>query len=82
MNQYTTKKKVPVLLQNSARQKNSVNLVNGMVELTIDGERTVVPSADAFQRLMKKVAVLEQRLASTDNKASRAARTKRNDGTV
>jgi hypothetical protein len=78
MNQYTAKRKVPMLLQ-SKQHKNSVNIVNGMVEMTLDGERILVPSADAFQRLMKKVAVLEQRLASTDNKATRATRTKRND---
>jgi len=81
MNQYSVKRKVPVLLQSKQNIKNTVNLVNGMVEMTIDGDRVVVPSADAFQRLLKKVAVLEQRLAIIDNKASRVTRTKSNDRT-
>jgi len=82
MNQYSSKRKVPVLLQNKQHSKTNVNLVNGMVEMTIDGDRVVVPSAEAFQRLMKKVAVLEQRLAVTDNKAARATRIKHNDRTT
>lgn len=81
MNQYSSKRKIPVLLQNKKHSNNSVNLVNGMVEMTIDGDRVVMPSADAFQRLLKKIAVLEQRLASTDNKATRATRYKSNDRT-
>jgi hypothetical protein len=79
MNQYMAKRKVPVLLQNQTRNKSGINLVNGMVEMTIDGEKVIVPSAESFQRLLKKVSVLEQRLMSVDNKASRVARTKAND---
>jgi hypothetical protein len=77
MSQYTVKKQIPVLLQNKLQPKATVNIINNMVEMTIDGERVVVPTADAFQRLMKKVAVLEQRLLSTDNKATRASRINR-----
>ncbi len=58
-------------------ESGNFKILNGMVEFTMDGERVVVPTAEAFQRLMKKVAVLEQRLASIDNKASRAVRTHR-----
>jgi hypothetical protein len=76
MNQYTDRK-IPSLLKSSKMESSNFKILNGMVEFTMDGERVVVPTAEAFQRLMKKVAVLEQRLASTDNKASRAARSTR-----
>lgn len=76
MNQYS-ERKVPMLLKNPKMESANFKVLNGMVEFTMDGERVVVPTAEAFQRLMKKVAVLEQRLASTDNKASRAARVNR-----
>lgn len=76
MNQYS-ERKVPMLLKNPKMESSNFKILNGMVEFTMDGERVVVPTAEAFQRLMKKVAVLEQRLASTDNKASRAARLNR-----
>jgi hypothetical protein len=76
MNQYT-ERKVPMLLKNTKTESGNFKILNGMVEFTMDGERVVVPTAEAFQRLVKKVAVLEQRLASTDNKASRAARSTR-----
>ena len=76
MNQYS-ERKIPALLKNSKMESGNFKVLNGMVEFTMDGERVVVPTAEAFQRLMKKVAVLEQRLASTDNKASRAARANR-----
>jgi len=76
MNQYTDRK-VPMLLRNPKLDSTNFKILNGMAELTIDGERVVVPTAEAFQRLIKKVAVLEQRLASTDNKAGRASRLSR-----
>jgi hypothetical protein len=82
MNQYNQSKKVPRLLQSQKTSKTKVNLVNGMAEFDIDGERVIMPTAEAFQRLLKKVAVLEQRLAATDNKASRATRTRTNDRTA
>jgi hypothetical protein len=52
-------------------------MLNGMAEFTIDGERVSMPTAEAFHRLLKKVAVLEQRLAVTDNKAAQASRVAR-----
>ncbi len=76
MNQYS-ERKIPSLLKSPKMESGNFKILNGMVEFTMDGERVVVPTAEAFQRLMKKVAVLEQRLASTDNKASRAVRTHR-----
>jgi hypothetical protein len=76
MNQYQERKKIPALLKSTQTESANFKLINGMVEFTIDGERVVVPTAEAFQRLIKKVAVLEQRIASTDNKANRVARSR------
>ncbi len=76
MNQYS-ERKIPALLRSPTAESANFNVVNGMAEITMNGNRVVVPTAEAFQRLLKKVAVLEQRLATTDNKASRAARTSR-----
>jgi len=74
MNQYQERKKIPALLKSTKTESANFKIMNGMAEFTIDGERVVVPTAEAFQRLIKKVAVLEQRLATTDNKANRVAR--------
>lgn len=62
------------LLKSKNVSESSFTMRNGMVEFEIEGQRVVVPTAEAFQRLLKQVAVLEQRLAVTDNKASRVAR--------
>jgi hypothetical protein len=75
MNQYR-QRSVPVLLKSKQVQEARVRQLNDMVEIEINGERVVVPTAENYQRLMKKVAVLEQRLYATDNKATRAARTR------
>lgn len=79
MNQYSQNRKVPRLLQSQKSSNTKFNLVNGMAEFDVDGERVVMPTADAFHRLLKKVAVLEQRLYSIDHKANRATRIKNND---
>lgn len=76
MNQYS-ERKLPALLKNPKMESANFKLINGMAEFTLDGEKVLVPTAEAFQRLLKKVAVLEQRLATTDNKASRASRINR-----
>jgi hypothetical protein len=47
-----------------------------MVEIEMNGSRVIVPTAESYQRLLKKVAILEQKLYATDNKANRMARTK------
>lgn len=75
MNQYS-ERKLPALLQSPKNESAQFKMINGMVEFTMDGEQVIVPTAEAFQRLLKKVAVLEQRLYNTDNKATRAARMK------
>jgi hypothetical protein len=73
MNQYK-QRAVPVLLKSKQVQEAKVRLINDMVEIEMNGSRVVVPTAESYQRLLKKVAVLEQKLYATDNKANRAAR--------
>ncbi len=76
MNQYV-ERKIPALLKSTKTESAQFKMINGMVQFTIDGEQVIVPTAEAFQRLLKKVAVLEQRLYNTDNKATRATRMSR-----
>jgi hypothetical protein len=75
MNQYQYKetKQVPALLKKEISTER-VNINNGMVELTLDGQKVVVPTAEAFDRLLKKVAMLENKLYSADNKINRIGR--------
>jgi len=75
MNQYR-QRAVPALLKSKQVQEARVRLINDMVEIEMNGNKVVVPTAESYQRLLKKVAVLEQRLYATDNKANRMARTK------
>ena len=75
MNQYK-QRAVPILLKSRQVQEARVRLINDMVEIEMNGSRVVVPTAESYQRLLKKVAVLEQKLYATDNKANRMARTK------
>jgi hypothetical protein len=73
MNQYK-QRAVPALLKSKQVQEARVRLINDMVEIEVNGDRVVVPTAESYQRLLRKVAVLEQKLYATDNKANRAAR--------
>jgi hypothetical protein len=73
MNQYK-QQVVPELLKSRQVQEARVRLINDMVEIEMNGSRVFVPTAESYQRLLKKVAVLEQKLYATDNKANRAAR--------
>ena len=75
MNQYK-QQAVPALLKSRQVQEARVRFINDMVEIEMNGGRVVVPTAESYQRLLKKVAVLEQKLYATDNKANRMARTK------
>jgi len=70
MNQYK-QRAVPALLKSKQVQEARVRLINDMVEIEMNGERVVVPTAESYQRLLKKVAVLEQRLYTVDNKTNR-----------
>jgi hypothetical protein len=78
MKQYSEKQTASLLKPRTVKE-SKVKIINNMVELVVDGERVVVPTAEAYQDLLKKVMILEQRLAITDNKASRATRKKTND---
>lgn len=78
MKQYSEKQTASLLRQKPVKE-SKVKIINNMVELVVDGERVVVPTAEAYHDLLKKVIHLEQRLAITDNKASRATRKKTND---
>jgi len=73
MNQYK-QQAVPALLKSRQVQEARVRLINDMVEIEMNGSRVIVPTAESYQRLLKKVAILEQKLYATDNKANRAAR--------
>ena len=73
MNQYK-QQAVPALLKSKQVQEARVRLINDMVEIEMNGSRVVVPTAESYQRLLRKVALLEQKLYATDNKANRAAR--------
>ena len=73
MNQYK-QRAVPILLKSKQVQEARVRLINDMVEIEMNGDRVVVPTAESYQRLLRKVAILEQKLYATDNKANRAAR--------
>lgn len=74
MNQYSEKRQVPALLKNKEGSNASFKLSNGMVEFDLDGERVMMPTAEAFSRLLKRVAVLEQRISNADNKINRVQR--------
>lgn len=75
MNQYK-QRTVPALLKNRQVQEARVRLINDMVEIDMNGNKVFVPTAESYQRLLKKVAVLEQKLYATDNKANRVSRMK------
>lgn len=72
MDQYK-QRQLPRLLQ-SAKDTTFINMINDMIELEVNGKRMVVPSAEAFQRLVRRVVELEHRLSNVDNKATRAVR--------
>jgi hypothetical protein len=75
MNQYR-QRAVPALLKSKQVQEARVRLINDMVEIEMNGDRVVVPTAESYQRLLRKVAVLEQRLYATDNKTNRMAKSR------
>jgi hypothetical protein len=74
MDQYRQQTKRARLLQ----PKSVVKQVNESVEIELNGSKTVVPTLEAFIKLSKKVAMLEQRLYTVDNKATRATRQQNN----
>lgn len=73
MNQYESRA-VPALLKKS--KPNTVKESNGMAELILEGQSIFVPTAQAFHALVKRIAVLEQRLVQAENRAGRTQRKK------
>lgn len=63
-------KKIPALLK-TPEKRNSIRYVNGMVELTLNDEILILPTADTFLKLIKKVMVLEQKLMNLETKTNR-----------
>jgi hypothetical protein len=75
MNQYQyTPKQVPALLKKFDSDSSVKTLNTDLMEMVINGNRVVVPTAEAYSRLVAKVARLEQRMYNSENKASRALR--------
>jgi len=76
MNQYESRQ-VPALLKSS--KPMAIKESNGMAEFLVEGQRVIVPTAQAFHNLMKRVTVLEQRLVAAENKANRVHRKRTNE---
>lgn len=74
MNQYTSNSKVPSLLKPPMKETSTARLINGMVEVIVNGERVVVPSMDSYAKLTAKVSSLENRLSNLENKINRLKR--------
>jgi hypothetical protein len=73
MSQYSSQQAVPALLKDR-RNTPKARTLNGMVELEIDNNLIYVPSAETFQRLLKRVHQLEQRLYTAENRANKKVR--------
>lgn len=74
MNQYTNNSKVASLLKPPVKEASSAKIINGMVEVIVNGERVVVPSMDSYAKLTAKVSALENRLSNLENKINRLKR--------
>lgn len=75
MNQYQyTPKKVAALLKKPDQESSVRTLNSDLMEVIINGSKLVVPTAEAYGRLLTKVARLEQRVLNTENRATRALR--------
>jgi nitrogen regulatory protein PII-like uncharacterized protein len=78
MNQYSQKNQKAVLL-NKPVKENKAKVINDLAVFEIEGKKYIVPTIEAYYKLVKKIEVLEQRLSTISNTANRAARMKRND---
>jgi hypothetical protein len=75
MNQYQyTERKVPALLKQSVGESSVKSLNSDLMEVVLNGQRVVVPTAEAYNRLVAKVARLEQRVLNTESRSSQALR--------
>ena len=73
MNNQYTQRQVPALLKSLVKE-TSLRQLGTFVEFTVNGERITVPTAEAFMRLTKQLAAMEQKLLNIDNKAGKAMR--------
>jgi hypothetical protein len=56
-------------------QESSIKSLNiDLMEVVVNGQRAVVPTAEAYTKLVAKVARLEQKVVNIENKASQALR--------
>lgn len=74
MNQYSTRPKLPALLRSTVTEGSIKALSADLMEVIVNGQRAVVPSAEAYSRLIAKVARLEQKVINIENKAGQALR--------
>ena len=75
MNQYQYQpRQVPALLKKMDSNSSVKTLNSDLMEMVINGDRVVVPTAEAYNRLLAKVARLEQRVSNTEGKATKALR--------
>lgn len=75
MNQYQyIPRQVPALLKSHPNESSVKTLNSDLMEVVINGSRVVVPTAEAYNKLLAKVARLEQRVMNTESKSTRALR--------
>jgi hypothetical protein len=74
MNQYSTQRKLPALLRSPVYESSIKSLNIDLMEVVVNGQRAVVPTAEAYSRLVAKVARLEQKVVNIENKAGQALR--------
>lgn len=74
MNQYSEQRKLPALLRSPVQESSIKSLNMDLMEVVVNGQRAVVPTAEAYSKLVAKVARLEQKIVNIENKASQALR--------
>jgi hypothetical protein len=74
MNQYSTQRKLPVLLRGPVTEGSIKALSVDLMEVVVNGQRAVIPTAEAYSKLVAKVSRLEQKVINIENKAGQALR--------
>jgi hypothetical protein len=74
MNQYSSQRKLPALLRGPVQESSIKSLNVDLMEVVVNGQRAVVPTAEAYSKLVAKVARLEQKVVNIENKAGQALR--------
>lgn len=75
MNQYQySERKLPALLKKPQAESSLRGLNSDLVEIVVSGQKIVVPTAEAYHRLVTKVARLEQKMLNTENRSVQALR--------